>query len=145
MTTTDMTDLLDTLYGSLASGDASAWEDNMADDALCIGTDAIEWWHGRDAMMPVLRAQIAEMGAAGISMKTGDAVIAEHGDVVWAADRPTMTQPDGVRHLVASHGGRRARRRPARHPADASLGPGGQRGGRADGAHPLSPAEGRAS
>ena len=95
MTTTDMTDLLDTLYGSLASGDASAWEDNMADDALCIGTDAAEWWHGRDAMMPVLRAQIAEMGAAGISMRAGDAVIAEHGDVVWAADRPTMTQPDG--------------------------------------------------
>lgn len=95
MTTSDVTDLLHALYASFASGDASPWADSMGDDALCIGTDAPEWWQGRDAMMPILRAQVSEMSAAGISMAAGDPVIGEHGDVVWAADRPTLTQPDG--------------------------------------------------
>ena len=95
MTTSDVTDLLHAFYASLASGDASAWADQMGEDALCIGTDEPEWWHGREAMMPILRAQVSEMSAAGISMAAGDPIVGEHGDVVWVADRPTMTQPDG--------------------------------------------------
>ena len=108
----DMTRLLDDLYASFGSGDASAYLANLGDDVVGIGTDEAEWWVGRDAMVPVIEAQLAELSAAGIRLESGEPVVAEAGDAVWAADRPTIHLPDGSSQrlratVVASRDGER--------------------------------------
>jgi ketosteroid isomerase-like protein len=91
----DMKALLAGLYNSFASGDPSAYVDNLADDAVGIGTDEAEFWVGRTRMAPVIEKQVAEMSGAGIRITPGEAVIGEAGDAVWAADQPTLHLPDG--------------------------------------------------
>lgn len=93
--TDDIKTLLTTIYASFGSGDSSAWAGSLADDVMLIGTDEAEWWQGRDTVVPILEAQLSEMSAAGISFTGGEPVVGEAGDVVWAADRPTITLPDG--------------------------------------------------
>ena len=39
------------LLATLETGDASAWADALAEDALVIGTDDVEWWQGKAAAM----------------------------------------------------------------------------------------------
>ena len=39
-------------------------------------------------MLPVIKVQLGEMSASGIRLTGGDAIVAERGDLVWAADRP---------------------------------------------------------
>ena len=94
--TTQMTELLASIYGSFASGDTSPWEQMLAPDCLGIGTDEAEWFQGKGAILPVMKAQLAEMSTSGIRMTGGDAIVAEKSDVVWAADRPTLHLPDGT-------------------------------------------------
>ncbi len=96
----DIVSLLADIYASFASGDMSSWEDHLAEDALCIGTDEGEWMQGKDVIVPVMRAQLAEMGAAGITVTTGDVVAAEHGELLVVADRPTMHLQDGSTVMV---------------------------------------------
>lgn len=104
----DIKDLLDDFYASFASGETSEWEDHIADDAVCIGTDEEEWVEGKAAILPLLRAQLAEMSAAGISVTGGKAVASEHGDLVCISDRPTIHLPDGSSQtLRATLAGRR--------------------------------------
>src|SRR4051794_1823632 len=104
----DIASLLEDLYASFGSGKTSEWEDHIADDAVCIGTDEAEWLEGKDAILPLLHAQIAEMSAAGISVTGGSAVTSQHGDMVVISDRPTIHLPDGSSHtLRATLAGRR--------------------------------------
>jgi ketosteroid isomerase-like protein len=91
----DIASLLTDLYASFGSGDISAWEDHLADDAVCIGTDEAEWVQGKDAILTLMRTQVGEMSAVGISVTGGDAVTSEHGDMVAVSDRPTIHLPDG--------------------------------------------------
>ena len=81
------------------------WENGLAPDALVIGTHDVEWWHGKDRVLPVVRAQTEEMHSAGIRLTGGDPAIGTSEDSVWAADRPTMHacslaqyEPDVVRN-----------------------------------------------
>jgi ketosteroid isomerase-like protein len=94
-TTEDMTALLESIYASISSGDASAVLANVSEDVVGIGTDEAEWWVGREAMAPIMEAQLKEMSAAGISFTAGAPVVSESGDVAWLADRPTIHLPDG--------------------------------------------------
>jgi SnoaL-like domain len=104
----DIAGLLEDLYASFGSGKTSEWEDHIADDAVCIGTDEAEWLEGKDAILPLLHAQIAEMSAAGISVTGGSAVTSQHGDMVVISDRPTIHLPDGSSQtLRATLAGRR--------------------------------------
>jgi ketosteroid isomerase-like protein len=104
----DIASLLTDFYASFSSGKASDWEDHLADDAVCIGTDEDEWLEGKDAILPLVRAQLAEMSAAGISVTAGSPVTSEHGDLVLISDRPTIHLPDGSsRTLRATMAGRR--------------------------------------
>jgi hypothetical protein len=104
----DITRLLAAFYDSIGSGRTSDWEDHIADDAVCIGTDEDEWLEGKDAILAVLRAQVAEMSAAGISVTAGGAVASEHGEMVVISDRPTIHLPDGSSQTVrATMAGRR--------------------------------------
>ena len=104
----DIASLLEDFYASFGSGTTSEWEDHIADDAVCIGTDEAEWLEGKDAILPVLHAQIAEMSAAGISVTGGRAVTSQHGDMVVISDRPTIHLPDGSSQtLRATLAGRR--------------------------------------
>src|SRR3954454_23101074 len=96
----DIASLLTDIYASFGSGDTSSWEDHLADDAVCIGTDAEEWLVGKDAILPLLRTQTAEMSAVGISVTGGDAVTAVHGDLVVISDRPTIHLPDGSSEVL---------------------------------------------
>lgn len=98
--TDDIRDLLSTIYASFASGDSSAWVDALADDVMMIGTDEPEWWHGKDASLPILEAQLSEMSGAGITFTGGEPVVGEAGAVVWAADRPTVHLPDGSSRML---------------------------------------------
>ena len=91
----EMVALLDNIYASFASGDASAYLSDLAEDVVCIGTDEAEWLVGRDATARMLEVQLGEMSAAGIRVTGGDPEIGERGDVIWAADRPTIHLPDG--------------------------------------------------
>ena len=43
-----------------------------------------------------MKAKLGEMGASGIRLTGGDAIVAEKGDLVWAADRPTLHLSDGT-------------------------------------------------
>ena len=54
----DISDLLSDLYASFGSGETSEWEDHIADDAVCIGTDNDEWVEGKDAILTLLHAQM---------------------------------------------------------------------------------------
>jgi ketosteroid isomerase-like protein len=94
-TTEDMTTLLDSIYASMSSGDASAYLASLGEDVVTIGTDEAEWWVGRDALTPVMEAQLKEMSEAGITFTSGEPVVSEAGDVAWLADRPTIHLPDG--------------------------------------------------
>jgi ketosteroid isomerase-like protein len=105
----DIAALLNDFYASFASGETTGWEDHIADDAVCIGTDEDEWLEGKDAIVPLIRTQMAEMGAAGISVTGGTPVTSEHGDMVVISDRPTIHLPDGSSQtLRATMAGRRA-------------------------------------
>ena len=104
----DIASLLTDIYASFGSGDMSSWEDHLADDAICIGTDEDEWMQGKDAILPLMRTQMKEMSAAGISVTAGQAVTTEHGEMVIVADRPTIHRADGSSTTVrATLAGRR--------------------------------------
>jgi len=104
----DIASLLTDFYASFGSGKTSDWENHVADDAVCIGTDEDEWLEGKDAILALIQAQVAEMSAAGISFTGGSAVSSEHGDMVVISDRPTIHLPDGSSQtLRATLAGRR--------------------------------------
>jgi ketosteroid isomerase-like protein len=92
----EMTALLATFYSAISAGDPSGFEGSLAADALVIGTDEAEWWQGKDEVVRVVRAQVSEMHDAGIRFTGGVPDVVEHGDVVWAADRPTIHLGDGT-------------------------------------------------
>jgi ketosteroid isomerase-like protein len=92
----DTRELLARLYESFGSGDAAFWAENLADDAVGIGSDAEEWWEGRELIARIGAEQVAEMSAAGMSVRPGDVKIFSSGGVVWALDRPTVALSDGT-------------------------------------------------
>ena len=92
----DVRQLFDGLYDTLATGDASPWADALAEDALVIGTDEAEWWQGKEAAMRVIQAQVTELHEAGLRYSGSDPQIAGAGDVIWVADRPAAVLPDGT-------------------------------------------------
>ena len=92
----DVRQLLDGLYDTVATGDASPWAAALAEDALVIGTDEAEWWQGREAAMRVIQAQVAELQEAGLRYSGSDPQVAGMGDVLWIADRPAAVLPDGT-------------------------------------------------
>ena len=57
---------LEAFVSAFNSGDAVAMAALFAasGDVLGIGTDPKEWWLGRDTLMPVLEAQLRELGGA---------------------------------------------------------------------------------
>jgi ketosteroid isomerase-like protein len=96
----DMKALLDNIYTSFGSGDASAYLADLAEDVVCIGTDEAEWWVGRDETARMVEAQLGEMSAAGVRVTGGDPEIGESGEAIWAADRATIHLPDGSEAAV---------------------------------------------
>lgn len=91
----DMRVLLDRMYGSFASGDAAVWT-SVAADAIGIGTDADEWWEGREAIARIAGTQVKEMSTAGVRLAAGDPRIFQQGDTVWSVDRPVLYLGDGT-------------------------------------------------
>jgi ketosteroid isomerase-like protein len=89
-------DLLARLYESFGAGDASFWADNLADDVVGVGSDAEEWWEGRELITRVGAEQVAQMSAAGMTLRAGAPKFFSAGDVVWAVDAPTVVLADGT-------------------------------------------------
>jgi len=75
------------------AGDAGALGDLLAStpDVLGIGSDPQEWWPGRAKLMPVLEAQLQEMGGA--RFEFGELI----GSGAWAAAPATIVMPDDTR------------------------------------------------
>lgn len=102
MTSTTITDeatrFIGSMYDSFATGDADAWLDRITTEhePLGIGTDPEEFWEGRGVLTSVIRAQLRELPAIGARFTAGDVRAQAHGDVVWVADRPTLSFPDGT-------------------------------------------------
>jgi ketosteroid isomerase-like protein len=97
VTATERTrDLLSELYEAFGSGETSVWADNLADDVTLIGSDAAEWYEGRQTVAKLVAEQLTQMSAAGITVRSGSARLFSSGDVVWAIDRPTVELPDGT-------------------------------------------------
>jgi hypothetical protein len=92
----EMAELFNALYGSLSTGDATAWRESMSPDVLVIGTDDAEWWDGKDAALRVIDAQVSELHQAGVRYTGGELQVGAAGDTVWAADRPTVHLADGT-------------------------------------------------
>ena len=84
------------LLATLETGDASAWADALAEDALVIGTDETEWWQGKTAAVSVIQQQVAELHEAGVRYSSSDPQVNEVAGVYWVADRPTVVLGDGT-------------------------------------------------
>jgi ketosteroid isomerase-like protein len=84
------------LYKTLETGDASAWREALAEDALVIGTDEAEWWQGKDAAMRVIQQQVTELHEAGVRYSDSDPQVNEVAGVYWGADRPNVVLADGT-------------------------------------------------
>jgi ketosteroid isomerase-like protein len=89
-------ELLAGLYAAFSSGLPTGWEDSVADDVLVIGTDEAEWLQGKERVVPVLAAQMAEMSEAGIRVDADDPQVGVAGSTVWVADQPTLRLADGA-------------------------------------------------
>jgi ketosteroid isomerase-like protein len=88
-------ELLTELYAAFSSGDPAAWVDHLTDDVLGVGTDPDEWWEGRDIVVKVGTAQVAQLANAGMQVMGGTPRIFDHGSILVAVDRPTLRSPDG--------------------------------------------------
>jgi SnoaL-like domain len=95
-TTESMRQLLDRMYDSFATGDQTVWTAEVADDVIGFGTDADEWWEGRDAVARIAGSQVKQMSGAGVLLTASDPQIVEHGDTVWSVDRPVLRLRDGT-------------------------------------------------
>ena len=84
------------LLATLETGDASAWADALAEDALVIGTDDVEWWQGKAAAVSVIQQQVAELHEAGVRYSSSDPQVNSVADVYWVADRPNVVLGDGT-------------------------------------------------
>jgi hypothetical protein len=93
--TGEMRNLLGGLYDSFSTGDPTVWASHIADDVIGIGSDPDEWWEGRTEFTRVVTTQLQEMSSAGVRMTAGEPRIFQHGDVVWAVDRPILHLGDG--------------------------------------------------
>jgi hypothetical protein len=67
----------------------------VSDDVIGIGSDPDEWWDGRNVFTKVVTTQLQEMSSAGVRMTAGEPRVFQHGDVVWAVDRPILHLGDG--------------------------------------------------
>jgi hypothetical protein len=92
---TDIIELLTAFYDSFATGDPSAWTDNLADDVIGIGTDPDEFWEGAATVAKVGAEQVQQMSAAGMKLQPGKARTFTAGEVSWVVDTPTVQLPDG--------------------------------------------------
>jgi ketosteroid isomerase-like protein len=89
-------ELLANFYAAFSTGLPTGWEDRLAEDVVVIGTDEAEWLQGRDRVVPVLQAQMAEMSAAGMRVDADDPQVGIAGSTVWVADQPTLRMADGA-------------------------------------------------
>jgi hypothetical protein len=97
--TSEITELLNQMYAAFDAGDPTPWAGRMArhHEPVGIGTDASEFWVGRDKLAEVTAAQLREMSAAGITFTPTQIRAGSQGDVAWAVDEPTLLMPDGTR------------------------------------------------
>ncbi len=57
---------------TLETGDAAAWSEALAEDALVIGTDEAEWRHGKVAAVRAIQQQVTELHEAGVRYSASD-------------------------------------------------------------------------
>lgn len=96
--TDEITDMVTEMYATFATGDATVWTERITQQhqPLGIGTDAEEFWVGRDKLTEVTTAQIRELAEAGVTLTATQIRADSHGQVVWATDEPTLRMGDGT-------------------------------------------------
>jgi hypothetical protein len=85
------------LYEALAADDAE-WVPLLVahdPDALIIGSDGKEWWHGYDRIARGWDA--AKRANGGTRLESGELVVWSRDSVAWAADEVSFSLASGVR------------------------------------------------
>lgn len=90
---TTLAEQLGTLYAAVAAGDGDtiAQLTTGRPGLVFIGTDPDEWFESLAEVRTMLEAQ----AGAGVTVRGGDPVAFEEGNVGWVADRGHFLLPDG--------------------------------------------------
>jgi len=93
---TELKNFMLRFYEALGKADHTFFERHISEKAgmLAIGTDPKEWWSGKSIFVPVLKAQLEEMGGFPLVADAPQAY--SEGSVGWVADQPRLSLPDGV-------------------------------------------------
>jgi SnoaL-like domain len=85
-------------YEVLANRDFAALEHFIAkeDGALYLGSDPDEWWVGHDTVVAKWRLRLEELGE-GFRIEAGEPHAYAEGNIGFAADRPLLVLPGGLR------------------------------------------------
>jgi hypothetical protein len=94
---------VDRFWAGWQALDADASLAAIADraDVIVIGTDADEYWVGRDAMAEPFRAMVMSFDEESVDWERGDPLITVRGDVAWVVGRTSVTVRAGG-HVVSS-------------------------------------------
>jgi hypothetical protein len=89
--------LMQRVYEAFERGDGAYLEGLVARDAdaLMVGTDPREWWAGRETIVRVFRAQLAEVGGR-VRVEPGEQEAPAAGPVGWIAARAVFRLPAGA-------------------------------------------------
>ena len=86
-------------YQATVDGDLDTIAEAISDDpgVTFVGTDADEWWEGKEKCVAMYRTQIAEADSESfiINLRPGVLACFESGTIGWCYDNPTVTTPYG--------------------------------------------------
>ena len=87
---------------SIGTADADAFAEHLSNesDVVLIGTDAKEWWRGRDEVSAAVRAQFAATPGMRVDVRSTDLEGHSSGDVGWAAGRARFEVPHGASNEI---------------------------------------------
>lgn len=95
---------VDRFWAGWEALDADASLAAVADDpgVIFIGTDADEYWVGRDAMIRPFRAMVAAFDEERVRWADGDPVVEVRGDVGWVVGRASVSVRTGAEVVTSA-------------------------------------------
>jgi ketosteroid isomerase-like protein len=91
----ELKDFILTFYRAVETGDMAAISNMTADEPgmLFVGTDADEWWEGRERLAQAASSQHQE--APGVTVRPGTITAYRQEDFGFVADRPSFVLANG--------------------------------------------------
>ena len=96
--------VVDRFWAGWEGLDADAILATIADDkrVIVVGTDADEYWVGRDAMVEPFRAMVATFDEERVRWGAGDPVVEIRGDVGWVVGRASVGVRTGTEIVTSA-------------------------------------------